>query len=229
MAHEICLDEEGDVILKVDRKDPFHLRVSSKNLMRASPVFAALLGPQFREGQAKRSSQDPLEVALPEDDGNAMSMICQQLHPGHKLPSGPAAKMDVATILDYAVLVDKYALVSFLRLQAEAILLSWLVNENNAIRGFDCFLKIIAASYLLEQKQAFKMATKHAMNMTCLAASRQHAHCWTLLPSSVVVVIAQRMALRYMGASFLPPGGLCLTCVQEHADMSIACKGHKEN
>ncbi|KXT00208.1 hypothetical protein AC578_7003 [Pseudocercospora eumusae] len=186
MAIERCFDDDGDVVLDVDTANPHLLRVSSKNLMCASPVFKALLGPHFREGQAKRSAEDPAKVCLPEDNGSGMAMICQQLHPSHEASSTSGAKMDIAAIFDYAVLVDKYQLVSTLHLQSEAILLSWLVKDSHATSDLGCFLKAVAASYLLRNKQAFKIATKFVMNRKSLASELQHAYCWTLLPSSVV-------------------------------------------
>ncbi|KAM0555805.1 hypothetical protein ACHAPJ_006202 [Fusarium lateritium] len=61
------------------------VRVVSAILKSASPVFAAMLGPNFKEGQTlakakAKADGAPAEIALPEDDAEAFGWICEALH-----------------------------------------------------------------------------------------------------------------------------------------------------
>jgi hypothetical protein len=57
---------------------PANLLVSSKVLSLASPVFAALLGPKFLEGDHLRRGVSPI-IELHDDDPTAMALICNIL------------------------------------------------------------------------------------------------------------------------------------------------------
>jgi hypothetical protein len=51
----VMIDPDGDVLLQVGSSEPkAHLLVSSKVLSLASPVFAVMLSPQFKEGISLR-------------------------------------------------------------------------------------------------------------------------------------------------------------------------------
>ena len=68
------MDPEGDVILMLDGCE---LQVSSKILSLASPVFKAMFGPRFAEGQGCASTKESRRVKLSEDDAEAMSILCE--------------------------------------------------------------------------------------------------------------------------------------------------------
>ena len=51
------------------------LLVSSTTLISSSKVFAAMLGPSFREGRELKNSTPPMEIRLPEDDAVPMSQM----------------------------------------------------------------------------------------------------------------------------------------------------------
>ncbi|CAK3822114.1 Hypothetical predicted protein [Lecanosticta acicola] len=126
---------DGDVILEAKWFGPFSttpllvkLRVSSAVLMRSSKVFAALLGPHFREGQAPRSVASPLVIPLPEDRSSAMKDMCLMLH-GIAPPGIDSA--DPGRVLALARVVDKYACGPQLRLQITAVLYHWLENISD--------------------------------------------------------------------------------------------------
>ncbi|KAK5162773.1 uncharacterized protein LTR77_011204 [Saxophila tyrrhenica] len=78
--------------------------VSSKVLSLASPVFAALLGPKFREGnELAQSSDEPLEIPLPDDDATGLAILFGVLH--------YTTDHDTVTLPELAAtsrLVDKY-------------------------------------------------------------------------------------------------------------------------
>ncbi|MCJ1464411.1 hypothetical protein MMC07_003024 [Pseudocyphellaria aurata] len=72
-------DPNGDVILLAGTENPGSIKVSSKILALASPVFAAMLGPSFLEG-SNLSATEPYQLRLPEDDAEAMIWFCLVLH-----------------------------------------------------------------------------------------------------------------------------------------------------
>lgn len=69
---------QGDVILVVGKQGT-RLRIHSLFLRFASPVFAAMFGPYFAEGQDLESTATK-EVAMPEDDARAVLIVCEILH-----------------------------------------------------------------------------------------------------------------------------------------------------
>lgn len=66
------MDPLGDVCIVATRAGeavPVGYLVSSRVLSLASDAFAALLGPNFREGQAlARPASSPIQMNLPDDD-----------------------------------------------------------------------------------------------------------------------------------------------------------------
>ena len=76
------MDPDGDVILVVASAhaiESFRIRVSSKVLSLASPVFSKLFSSHFREGLELRNSQGPTELLL-DDDPEAMILLTGVLH-----------------------------------------------------------------------------------------------------------------------------------------------------
>ncbi|KAM0218014.1 hypothetical protein ACHAQD_007214 [Fusarium lateritium] len=89
-------------------QDEVRVCVNSAIMKTASPVFAAMLGPHFKEGHAlAQAGSEPVEIALPEDDAGAFSHICQVLHcqADTKLLN-PSPTM----LLKICVLIQKYDL-----------------------------------------------------------------------------------------------------------------------
>jgi hypothetical protein len=79
------------------------LRVSSVFLVHTSPVFKALLGPHFKEGNVLAASSS-VEIPTPDDDSAAMELISLVLH--HKdIPS----EIDADSLCTVATCCDKYA------------------------------------------------------------------------------------------------------------------------
>lgn len=85
MALSNDCDPAGDMVLKLGSGDEATLiRVNSNVLSLASPVFAAMLNPRFAEGKAlednKGTVDSPTAIDLPDDDPEAMGIICRILH-----------------------------------------------------------------------------------------------------------------------------------------------------
>lgn len=73
-------DPEGDLVLLVG-SEATPIRVSSRVLSLASPVFAAMLGPNFAEAQPLSDNVSrEWTVSLPDDDLHAMQRLCRFLH-----------------------------------------------------------------------------------------------------------------------------------------------------
>ena len=74
----IDIDSQGDIVMLLEGTE---LKVSSKVLAGASPVFKALISPGFREGNALQAeAEEPVSIEFPEDDAYAITSICQILH-----------------------------------------------------------------------------------------------------------------------------------------------------
>ena len=83
------------------------IRVRALILTLNSPVFRALLSPRFREG-SHLAANATVEIALPEDNGNAMKILCQVLHlRNNNVPR----RLRLEELLATAKLADKYDVV----------------------------------------------------------------------------------------------------------------------
>ncbi|MCJ1441771.1 MAG: hypothetical protein MMC23_002263 [Stictis urceolatum] len=123
------MEEDGDS----DREQgDLHIRVSSKHLIFASPVFKALLSPHFEEGSTLAST-GRVDLPLPEDDPRAMLSLLGVIH--NRFQHVPDT-LDSDELIDVAILVDKYELHDATHLQTE----KWSAAVQK-----------IAESYLLPQ------------------------------------------------------------------------------
>ena len=111
MALSNDCDPAGDIVLKLGSGDEATLiRVHSKVLSLASPVFAAMLSPRFAEGKAlednKGMADSTTTIDLPDDDPEAMSLICRVLH--FKDDAAQRTTYPSVLLMALAVLCDKY-------------------------------------------------------------------------------------------------------------------------
>ena len=111
MTHSIDADPDGDLVLKVGSGDEVTLiRVQSKVLRLASPVFAAMLSPRFAEGQALEDSKAIVDstttIDLPDDDPTAMSFLCRTLH--FKEDAAQRKLYSPGFLMELAMICDKY-------------------------------------------------------------------------------------------------------------------------
>ncbi|KAJ8060596.1 hypothetical protein OCU04_010907 [Sclerotinia nivalis] len=82
----------------------YHLLVSAKHMSLASPVFKAVLAGGFRETVELRE-KGRTEVALPDDDADAMTILIDVIHGRFKLVS---KTLNLGTLTRMSILVDKY-------------------------------------------------------------------------------------------------------------------------
>lgn len=154
---------DGDLMLLVGEGPVAKLCVSWAALKAASPVFAAMLGPHFQEGQELGCFDKPKEVALPDDDALAMFDMCSLLH--LKTPEALCNEPKAVRISSLAVVVDKYARLAALRLQTQALLLGWTAHyvgqTDVSILG-----TMAASAYLLQSKKSFAHLTSRLIKET---------------------------------------------------------------
>ena len=102
-----------------------HIRVSSKHLTFASPIFKNMLDIRFEEGAMLRA-QGHLELPLPEDDPASLLILLKLIHGRYKLTP---RKISLEMLNEVAILVDKYQLLH----SAEIFLPHWLEDLGSNI------------------------------------------------------------------------------------------------
>ncbi|KAL8826155.1 MAG: hypothetical protein Q9191_003979 [Dirinaria sp. TL-2023a] len=105
----IEIDPDGDVQLQLslgedDNREFLVLKVASKTLTLASPVFNKMLNSSFKEGIAK-TTKGSVAIPLPEDDSEAMTIICRALHNMNDLVP---EQLSTTLLEEIAVLCNKY-------------------------------------------------------------------------------------------------------------------------
>ncbi|PKS08568.1 hypothetical protein jhhlp_004954 [Lomentospora prolificans] len=114
----------------VDRPETQELQVASKVLAVASPVFRALIYGQFSEAvdisKARNATDSPLtELPLPEDDAEAMMLLCKVLHFAiGDIPNFPEPQL----LERLACVCDKYCCVQVLKFCGGIWVRNWLVK-----------------------------------------------------------------------------------------------------
>jgi hypothetical protein len=150
-VNSLVLAPEGDVILVVGAIR-FRIHVDSIFLKRHSTVFAALFSPNFREGQNLNASS-PKEIPLPDDDSQAMTVICAAMyHAINHIPQSPATDF----VLSIVKHTDKYDCYDVLTLLSQAY--GWLKIDHLTL-GKD-LINILAISYLVRDREAFTNTSK---------------------------------------------------------------------
>jgi hypothetical protein len=109
----IEIDEDEDVHMEVQLAAGHKLvRVSSKILIVASPIFKKMLSSKFREGINQLQSSEMPPAPLPEDHGEAIIVICRAVH--YRTEEIPEI-LPMDTLVDAAVFCDKYDMSRALR------------------------------------------------------------------------------------------------------------------
>ena len=102
------VDPAGDLILLVgEGENQVPIRVSSKVLGLASPVFAAMFSPRYLEGHvlSKQAGLSIPSFPLSDEDPEAMRWFCRALH---LQVDGNETEIAVGLRLKIATLCDKY-------------------------------------------------------------------------------------------------------------------------
>jgi hypothetical protein len=125
------------------------LLVSSAVLANASKYFTNLFGPNFREGQD--IGKDTIkEISMPEDDAEALEILCNILHlQNSKVPRDLAP----ALVLRVAIAADKFECIESSKYMVDI----WLGEDGKTtIEEQGC---LMAASYILDRPKDFMDCT----------------------------------------------------------------------
>ena len=137
---------DGDIILVIGGEKG-RCCVQSFILRMSSDVFKAMLSSHYSEGgRLETSTGSPIEIDLPDDSYDAMAIVLRVLHLQDKDIQG----MTASTLLEVAVLVDKYQCQPGLAYAAS----HWLRLTKN-LSSQDLF-DMLAASYLLDCPNSFQ-------------------------------------------------------------------------
>ncbi|TKA51942.1 hypothetical protein B0A55_12773 [Friedmanniomyces simplex] len=160
MMKRVNILPDGDLVLAVSGS--LELRTSTVVLGNASPVFKAMLGPKFAEGQALQGDYVgiPHTVTLPDNDPEAMQSLCLILQCGAIAPSSsvPAELMVKTTLL-----ADKYDCIDAIKRSAAL----WAANIDAEKLDLYTVAALSEAAFLLDDTSLFAKYTKEVvLNVT---------------------------------------------------------------
>ena len=181
------VDPTGDITLLLHNSQDgkqiqSSIRVSSKVLSLASPVFAAMLSPNFAEGQGLRNttSQETLAINLHDDNIEAMLWLCKALHFKQDLNIA----IDFSLLTELAILCDKYELMSVLYPWSHG----WLQHLPGSLLGNDKQAEMLWISYALGNEKCFWRTSRDLMQYSTteeLAALKKNPRS-LMLPDGVL-------------------------------------------
>jgi hypothetical protein len=184
--------EDGDMRIDCCDKSGGKFLVSSATMKRASPVFRAMLGPNFAEGQQKSL---PLEVVCQEDDWTGMQLMLQLLHTQPScVDKDELSTEDVECFARMAVIADKYQCTKVLSLAADSVLLRACSLQDQDSKDMYCFTIV---AYLFNKPKYFYVITKWLVIENC----KQYSHILDVyLPG-----IGEVLGLRFICESVCSP------------------------
>lgn len=143
------ISDTGDIILVVGEPGcELRLRVQSVILKEASPVFRAMLSPPWVEIQGI-SAENSKEVHLPDDDPHVMESVCEALHFGNNIIID---FMPVSSLLDAAILVEKYDFVRSMKRVTD----TWLqISAQRYQHREDAIIYPLSAAWTLNDADSF--------------------------------------------------------------------------
>lgn len=135
--------EDEDETLRNDE-----LRVSSKVLQLNSPVFKAMLGGSFKEGAElaeKAQKSIPYDLELPDDDSEAMFILCQILHNVYVQESPTPV-----TLEKIAYICDKYECINALKYCGIVWIRDWLQQFDDEVPAMKDFCHLLVFAYVID-------------------------------------------------------------------------------
>ncbi|KAM0720916.1 hypothetical protein Q7P37_003201 [Cladosporium fusiforme] len=197
-------EDDGDVILILPAA---RLRVSSVILSSASPVFKAMLGPRFSEGQRPRSVQDPKEIALPDDDTTTMADLCRLIHHQGKSfalsITQPSLRQGVKRLLSFAIAADKYGCAQITSLIGKSLLSSFGNDAPFKTLGVPSLLRLSAVAYLFGSRRHFAQFTRDIAlrgtgRYSSLASDPTLATALSILPSATLLLLDEQRTAAWL-------------------------------
>lgn len=143
---------DGDVVFIVKGKT--RVRVYSEVMKRVSKVFAAMLGPNFKEGRAlAEASTTPVEIALPEDEPESFGWVCRALH---CQASTKLWKPDTTQLVSVWTLIDKYNMKDGMQISLEY----WISPQVEGERSISELWLLAQISLGVQDASSFAVATE---------------------------------------------------------------------
>ncbi|KAK5169578.1 uncharacterized protein LTR77_005555 [Saxophila tyrrhenica] len=136
-----------------DQSDRTKLQVRSSVLTVSSKVFKALLSPQFKEG-AELAGAGSVEIALPEDDPEAMAIMCKVLHLWGRNDIEPRS-LTTEQLLNVAVPPDKYGCTRAMRRAAE----QW-IKQLEKVVDHTKLHSLIAACFYFDHEPMWRLVSR---------------------------------------------------------------------
>jgi hypothetical protein len=147
-AVNVDIAEGGKVVLIVGPEER-RLCVSVSSLKNVSKVFHTTFGPHFSEGQNLGDiSSGPKEVQMPEDNADAIEIICSMMH-FCNVPQ----EVGLDLMLHIAIAADKFD--CSIVLQHASMLWLDLKKPKNLAE----LARLMAASYILNNSKTFSQVT----------------------------------------------------------------------
>lgn len=158
----IDIAAEGDVIFVLQQT---RLRVSSVILSSASPVFKAMFGPNFAEGQGNRSAGEPREVSLFDDDVSAMTRLCRILHHQDETKDTPLTSIGpvdscVDGLFALTVVSDKYGCTDSVKVVVKYLLLELASTSVSPLVSPMSLVVLSAVAYKINDCRHFALFSR---------------------------------------------------------------------
>lgn len=206
----VDLAPHGDIILVAGSAQEMRVKVAFDLLAAVSPVFKRMLSGRFAEGQVRRSSTQPQEVSLPDDDAQAVLNICRLLY--HKSEDASKATSTSAQLYHLVKTADKYDLLAALRLQLKALMHNEFDQHARGKTQFDSAILRAAVTYLLGDAKLFELATHHLITEFNKPLSSALAlEGGDVLPVSALLAMSEKrtQAQLAIGSGLLSLGAAC--------------------
>ena len=153
------IDDDGDVLVQTNSKE---LILSSKILALASPVFKAMFSPKFREGSTARSAQNPLQLPLPDDNPDALTVLFHTLHFSSKRTF---SSLGADLQLQIAQLADKYQCIASISGESGR----WLRSLSEGGYESSVLWTLSTIAFLMGHKDEFsKFTVKLVLGLTAM-------------------------------------------------------------
>ncbi|KAH8675009.1 hypothetical protein BGZ61DRAFT_591336 [Ilyonectria robusta] len=186
---------DGDVVFSLENGATC-VQVSSGVMKSASPVFAAMLGPNFKEGHALATHHaQPIEIPLPDDDPKGFILICRILHFQRGLREQVPTLTDLLHVRPVA---DKYDLLDPISLRVEAWIKKLVSNVHGAVHGplppisFQTGSDVIQAQTVSDEEKGYSLDISDTFLLLIL--------CYEFGAQDDFRVISQRIMREHIGS-----------------------------
>ncbi|KAM0555804.1 hypothetical protein ACHAPJ_006201 [Fusarium lateritium] len=182
------ISPDGDVIFVFDDGTK-KIHVHSFILKNASPIFSAMLGGNFKEGQMLRQAEgkQPIEIPLPYDDFDAFRSICFALQDQSHTKKHSPSYNNLVKVFE---VIDKYNLVNAISLSFEF----WLMNHDYKGNDMVVLWQLMLICHQVKADKPFRALSRRivlgAPHSYLSSASKCQGRVGSLVPGSVIYKLA---------------------------------------